>query len=97
MTCLVLITVLIYSNIKIIALVNKLDPELNVVTSLNYVAAEEKLNLNEANFRMAFVVEGFADRKRKADPRYVKYIARLWSENRGIQSYKHIPMYECTD
>ena len=32
---------------------------------------------------MAFVVEGFADRKRKADPRYVKYIARIWNEIDG--------------
>ena len=80
-----------------IILVNGLNPELSVVTSLGNIPADEKVNLNEINFRMAFVVEGFANRKRKADPRYVKYISRLWSETDGIQSFKHIPMRECTD
>ena len=46
---------------------------------------------------MAFVVEGFGDRKRKADPRYVKYIARMWNEIDGKETFKNIPMHECTD
>ena len=32
------------------------------------------MNLNEVKFRMAFTVEGFLDKKRKDDPRYVKYL-----------------------
>ena len=97
MSLLVSITVLIYSTIKMIQLVNNSNPELGVVTSLGYIQPEEKVNLNEINFRMAFVVEGFSDRKRKADPRYVKYIARLWTEHDSISSFRHIDMHECND
>ena len=52
-----------------IILVNDLNPELSVIKSLSNIPADEKVNLNEIQFRMAFVVESFLNRNRKANPR----------------------------
>ena len=54
-------------------------------------------NLNEADFRIAFAIEGFAERDLKIDNRYIKYIFRLYGKLNN-EPYEHILTYhECTD
>lgn len=70
----VLTLTLIYSVIKLTQLIDKHNPTINEVTIPDYFTIYEKLNLNEANFRMAFTVENaFGKKKRMDDPRYVKF------------------------
>ena len=57
----------------------------------------EVYNLNEADFRIAFAMEGFAERDLKIDSRYVKYIVRMYGKKNNVP-YEHIlPYHECTD
>ena len=45
---------------------------------------------------MAFSIEGFLDGEIKDDPRYVKYLVRLWGKRDGVR-YEHILDYhKCT-
>ena len=96
-TTFIILIALIFATMKMVQFFTGHNPEISVFTSLGYVQADDKVNLNDINFRMALVVEGFADRKRKADPRYVKYIARIWNEEDGKMFYRHIPMHECSE
>lgn len=42
------------------------------------------LNLNERNFRIAFTVEPYlGTKKQTSDPRYVKYLFRLYGNHKG--------------
>lgn len=62
----------------------------------NYYDGNDKLNFNEANFRFAFTFVGKEDLKRKDDPRYVKILARLWTQKDGIKSEKILDYHLCT-
>lgn len=61
-TTLIIIIALVFATIKMFQFFTGHNPEITVFTSLGYVQADDKVNLNDINFRMAFVVEGFADR-----------------------------------
>ena len=54
------------------------------------------MNLNEVKFRMAFTVEGFLDKKRKDDPRYVKYLLGVKGRVDGDRYERFFPYHECT-
>ena len=82
-TTLIVLVTLSYSLMKFEKVMTGRNADVTVFTELGHISADEKVNLNDISFRMAFVVEGFVDRERKADPRYVKYIARIWNEIDG--------------
>ena len=77
-------------------LVNKLNPNINVQTTLNYYSGYDKVKLNDINYRLAFTVESFDDKKIRHDPKYIKYIARIWNEVDGVQTFTNVPLHECT-
>ena len=42
------------------------------------------VNLNERNYKFAFTVESFLNpKKQKRDPRYVKYLFRMYGQKNG--------------
>ena len=83
LTLAISICTITYTLITFQILWNRDNPDLNVVTSVNHFTGYDRVNLNEINYRMAFVVESFDDKKTRHDPRYIKYIARLWEEKDG--------------
>ena len=97
MTVVILLLTMLYAILRLIVLMRGSNPQINVITSRNLIQNDEILNLNEMNYRMAFVVEGFADKRRRSDPRYVKYIARIWNEVGSEQVFTNVPIRECTD
>ena len=52
--------------------------------------------MNAINFRIAFTVEGYIDKKRKDDPRFVKYLVRLYGKKEGKRFEWLVPYHECT-
>ena len=61
MTILISFIAILYASMRMVVLVNGDNPQINIFTSRNLIPNEEYLNLNDINYRMAFVVEGFAD------------------------------------
>ena len=57
---------------------------------------DDIVNLNTINFRVAFTVEGYLDSKRKDDPRFVKYLIRLYGKKEGKTYERLVPYHECT-
>ena len=56
------------------------------------------LNLNERNYKLAFTVESFHfPEQQKSDPRYVKYLVRLYERRDGIAKQRVLPYHKCTD
>ena len=60
--------------------------------------SDVSINLNERNYKFAFSVESFLHPKqRKSDPRYVKYLFRMYGQRNGEEFQRIIPYHNCTD
>ena len=57
----------------------------------------DRLNFNDIKFRFAFTIEGYLDREMKNDPRYVKYLVRIFGIKDGVEYQTFIPYHKCTD
>ena len=66
---------LAFTVIKFSHLTAKANPTINKLTIPAHYSALDKVQLDDINFRLAFTVEGFLERKRRDDPRYVKWFA----------------------
>ena len=56
------------------------------------------LNLFKQNFRFAITVENYLEpRKQIRDPRYVKYLFRIYNKRKGKEFQRILPYHECTD
>ena len=69
------ILILVFAAFKGVILATGKNPNISVVRESNSFAAEERINLNEINYRLAFVVESYLERANKNDSKYIKYIA----------------------
>ena len=56
------------------------------------------LNLNERDYRIAFTIESYlSPKKQKRDPRFVKYLFRLYGKRGGEYYEKILSYHNCTD
>ena len=53
--------------------------------------------MNQIGFKLAFSVESYFNAEMKADPKYVKYIVRIYGLRNGIEFQEMIPFHKCTD
>ena len=97
MSLLNFVMIIAYATITFNRLINKQNPDMSTVRTVNFFTGYDKVNLNELNYRLAFIVESFDDKKVRIDPWYVKYIARIWQEQDGQQFFTNLPLHECTD
>ena len=55
----------IYSTIKLEHLLSKYNPDVSEVTELNFYNQNERLKFGNFDFRIAFSIEGYSDKKPK--------------------------------
>ena len=68
------------------------------LTQKDHYGPLDKIYYNEMNFRMAFSVEGYWDKERKNDERYVKWMARWWfTTDEGVKSQIFLDLHDCTE
>ena len=90
-------TVLMYSMIKLGHLISKNNPNISTFYQENEMYGRS-LNLNERKFRFAFTVEDYlAPKKQKNDPRYVKYLFRIYGRRNGKDFQQVLPYLKCTE
>ena len=53
--------------------------------------------LNDFDFKIAFGVEGFRSKDLKIDPKYVKWIFRIYGKKEGKEYEQILPYHRCTD
>ena len=86
-----------YAVIKGVQLINRSNPIMSEIMVPGYYSPIDMINLNEINFRMAFTIEGYLERKRKDDPKYVKLLGRLYGEKEGEYFQRMLEYHECTE
>lgn len=97
LTCIILIVTLAYAAVKFVQLMGKHNPNVSEVWERNIHDSNDRLSLNAINFKMAFSVEGYHVREMKNDPRYVKYLVRIFGIHEGKEYEKFIPYHKCTE
>ena len=96
-TVIVLSLTLLYATVKTMHLIGKENPVMSSLTIPSYYNSTDRYYLNEANFRMAFSVEGYLDQEVKNDPEYVKWFVRLFGVKDSVEYEKIIPHHKCTE
>ena len=78
-------------------MVGKANPLISEVLDKNAFNYEDTLSLNKIDFRLAFSVENYKTRERKDDPRFVKYLVRVYGINEGVEFEEIVPYHRCND
>ncbi len=96
MTGAVIIIALAYATLKMIDLIGRDYPNVNINTLPSYFDVTETVNVNEIGFRFAFTLENFLDNTKKDDPQFIKWLARLYYRNDSKWYEKILPFHKCT-
>ena len=89
--------VFMYGALKFSHLMTKHNPQIGSYFKENEMSGIA-LNLNERNYRIAFTVESYmSPKKQKSDPRYVKYLFRLYGKKKGKEYEKILSYHDCTE
>ena len=86
-----------YAALKLTHLFDKYNPNIAELKESNFYDFNERVNLQDIGFQMAFTVEGYLDKKRKDDPRYVKLLARIYYITDDKEHEKILSLHKCTD
>ena len=88
--------VLLYAVVKFIQLESRENPNITEYMETFKTDSESPINLNSLNGRIAFSFEGYRDKNIKDDPRFVKWIFRIYGRKDG-KEYEHLlPYHKCT-
>ena len=73
-----------YALLKYLHLITRHNPDVSYYYDWNALKEGEVINLNDINFKIAVTIEDYnSPRKRKDDPRYVKWMFRLHGHRNG--------------
>lgn len=78
-------------------MLGKKNPNVQSYLDRNVFDQSEILNLEEINFRVAFTIEGYHSREMKNDPRYVKYLVRIFGRHEGKEYERLLNFHKCTE
>ena len=93
----VIMTFVAYGAVKFGQLMSKHNPFISEITETNFYDYKYKLDLNAVRFKQAFSVEGYLDKEMKDDPRYIKFIPRIYGKKQGVRYQEVIPFHKCTE
>ena len=57
----------------------------------------DPIDLNAINFKVAFAFEGYNDKELKDDPRFVKWIFRVFYKKEDVDHEIILPHHKCTE
>ena len=96
MSVCILLLMMLYSFVKFEHLMSRHNPNLAQIDKPGAIDEAEVLNFREKGLNFAFHVEGMNPRETKIDPRYVKFIARLYGRKNGEKYEKVLSPHLCT-
>ena len=95
-TLALIIVTMAYAALKMIELNTGQNPTINDSKIDGYFETSETVNFNEINWKMAFSIENMQSRMAIDDPRYVKWIVRLYEKKGEVLSERRLPFHKCT-
>ena len=95
-TICILIMTLAYTGTKAIELRERAHPIIVQNTRKGEIGADVTVKVNEIGFRMAFSLENYLTRDTVDDPRYIKWLVRMYGRNNGEWYEEILPYHKCT-
>ena len=89
--------ILCYGVLKFIHLITKHNSNVASVLETGVFDFNDVTNLNEVGFRFAFSVRDFRSKELKDDPRYVKYLVRMYGRKEGKEFERILPYHKCEE
>lgn len=96
-TFLIIVITLCYGTLKFYQMMIKHNTNVTSVYETDVFDFKEVTNLHDIGFRMAFSVRGYDTKELKDDPRYVKYLVRMFGRIKGIEFERIMPYHRCTE
>ena len=96
-TLVVFFVMILYTSLKVLHLQGKENPNISTFVRENALTSEYQFEPLKNDFRIAFSVEGFRDKQLKNDPRYVKWIVRLYGKRDDVEYERILSHHLCTD
>lgn len=95
-SCIILCT-LAYSAIKMNELIAGDNPSIVEFFVPDHYSKQQRVRPGDFGFRIAFSVEGYQDQRRKDDPRYTKWLTRLYGTQGGQEFEKVLQYHDCDE
>ena len=96
-TFLFICLLLAYGSLKFIDLIEKRNPQINIVTEQDVFNSDDLINLDEIGFKFAFTIENYLSNERRDDPAYVKYLVRYYTSKDGVESNRLLTYHKCNE
>lgn len=91
-------TVTVYALIRFSVLTSRKNPNINKYEILDFYENTDSVDLQEVGFKFAFTAENYMTGEMRDDPRYVKWIIRIFGKEEGTPPYERVLDYhKCTD
>ena len=91
------VIVLCYGALKFQHMIMKHNADVTSVLETDVFDFNEITNLNDVGFRVAFSVRGYRKKELKDDPRYVKYLVRMFGKREGKDFERILPYHKCEE
>lgn len=82
-TLVLLYITLVFACVKLVQLMQRMNPTVNTASDKYAYSNDEKLRLKDINFMMAFTLESYFTEETKDDPRFLKWVALLVKGTNG--------------
>ena len=84
-----------FGLLKLKHMLTRYNPQITTILHKDDLTPAEDYSTDQDRFMMAFALQDFTGEPR-ADPRYVKWVARHITQADADQSVEYIPLKECT-
>ena len=76
---------------------SKNNPNIGSFTKEDAFDFDDVLDLHDHDFKIAFAVEGFRSKDLKINPKFVKWVFRIYGKKEGKEYEQILPYHRCTD
>ena len=87
--------IMLYALVQFLNLASNKNLNLSIFVDEHHFNKDDKYNLNESNFRIAVAIEGFRKKDMKDDPRFVKWIFRVYGKKDGEEYERILSSHKC--
>ena len=88
---------LLFALHKCTHLIERKSPLITTNREKNAIGASETLATYDGDFMMAFALRHFDGVQSLSDPRYVKWVGRVWTVTETGNSYEYYALHKCTE
>ena len=96
MSVVIVAVIIFYTSVKFVHLTSRHNPSTSSMRQSYFYDSEKQVDLVQEGLRVAFGVEGYLDGETKDDPRFVKYLVRIFGKRNGTEYEHKLDYHTCS-